>query len=43
VEVARIKHGIPTSKIDHVAKALGDIVEQYPSEQGRPNPDIITA
>jgi aspartate/tyrosine/aromatic aminotransferase len=43
VEVARIKHGIPTSKIDHVAKALGDIVSQYPSEQGRPNPDIITA
>ena len=23
VEVARIKHGIPVSKIDHVAKALG--------------------
>jgi aspartate/tyrosine/aromatic aminotransferase len=43
VEVARIKHGIPTSKIDHVAKALGDIVSQYPSEQGRPNPDLITA
>jgi aspartate/tyrosine/aromatic aminotransferase len=43
VEVARIKHGIPTSKIDHVAKALGDIVPKYPSEQGRPNPEIITA
>ncbi len=43
VEVARIKHGIPISKIDHVAKALGDIVAKYPSEQGQPNPAIITA
>ena len=42
VEVIRIKHGIPDSKVQLVADALKDIQARYPSEQGTPNPDIIT-
>ncbi|MCP4679798.1 MAG: hypothetical protein GY854_30765 [Deltaproteobacteria bacterium] len=41
VEVTRIKHGIPVSKIQNVADALSNAMEKYPSESGSANPDII--
>ncbi len=41
VEVMRIKHGMPGSKIPKVAEALKFALEKYPSEEGSPNPDII--
>lgn len=43
VEVTRIKHGLPVSKIQTVADALRQTIKKYPSEQGEENPDIIVA
>ncbi|MCP4606860.1 MAG: hypothetical protein GY847_41190 [Proteobacteria bacterium] len=43
VEVARIKHGIPESKIQNVADALANTMEKYPSEKGHINSEIIVA
>jgi len=43
VEVIRIKHGMSDVKIRRVAEALSSTIQQYPSEPGRKNPDIVIA
>lgn len=43
VEVMRIKHGLSPSNVEKVANAIRETIQRYPSETGRPNPDIIVA